>query len=43
MIPMSKRLLTRSSRAYMTVSGPDGGLVYEFKALAAGIRHSNGG
>jgi lactonase len=28
--------------AYMTVSGPGGGFVYEFKALAAGIRQSNG-
>jgi lactonase len=31
------------TRAYMTVSGPDGGYVYEFTALAKGIRQSNGG
>ncbi|MFJ3667058.1 SMP-30/gluconolactonase/LRE family protein [Streptomyces sp. NPDC090106] len=29
--------------AYMTVSGPDGGFLYRFDALAAGIRQSNGG
>ncbi|MFF3492099.1 SMP-30/gluconolactonase/LRE family protein [Streptomyces sp. NPDC002795] len=29
--------------AYMTVSGPKGGYVYEFDALAKGIRLSNGG
>lgn len=29
--------------AYLTVSGPDGGYVYEFTALADGIRQSNGG
>lgn len=29
--------------AYMTVSGPAGGFVYEFEALAEGIRQSNGG
>jgi lactonase len=29
--------------AYMTVSGPAGGFVYEFEALADGIRQSNGG
>lgn len=29
--------------AYMTVSGPDGGYVYRFTALADGIRQSNGG
>ncbi|GAA1229954.1 lactonase [Microbacterium phyllosphaerae] len=28
---------------YMTVSGPDGGYVYTFTALAEGIRQSNGG
>ncbi|MGW0908295.1 SMP-30/gluconolactonase/LRE family protein [Streptomyces sp. NPDC002853] len=30
-------------KAYMTVSGPDGGYVYRFTALADGIRQSNGG
>lgn len=29
--------------AYMTVSGPAGGYLYTFKALAEGIRQSNGG
>ncbi|MFI7385456.1 SMP-30/gluconolactonase/LRE family protein [Streptomyces sp. NPDC049813] len=29
--------------AYTTVSGPDGGYVYRFEALAEGIRQSNGG
>lgn len=29
--------------AYMTVSGPSGGFVYTFEALARGIRQSNGG
>lgn len=29
--------------AYMTVSGEDGGFVYEFEALGEGIRQSNGG
>jgi lactonase len=29
--------------AYVTVSGPAGGFVYEFEALADGIRQSNGG
>ncbi|MFB7593861.1 SMP-30/gluconolactonase/LRE family protein [Streptomyces sp. NPDC056160] len=29
--------------AYMTVSGPGGGYVYRFEALAQGIRQSNGG
>lgn len=29
--------------AYMTVSGPAGGYVYTFEALAKGIRQSNGG
>ncbi|MBE1876198.1 SMP-30/gluconolactonase/LRE family protein [Myceligenerans pegani] len=29
--------------AYMTVSGPAGGFVYRFDALAEGIRQSNGG
>lgn len=29
--------------AYMTVSGPSGGYVYTFDALAKGIRQSNGG
>ncbi|NEB82376.1 SMP-30/gluconolactonase/LRE family protein, partial [Streptomyces sp. SID14478] len=29
--------------AYMTVSGADGGYVYEFTALGRGIRQSNGG
>ncbi|WP_320775992.1 SMP-30/gluconolactonase/LRE family protein [Streptomyces sp. CRN 30] len=31
------------TRAYMTVSGPAGGYVYGFDALAKGIRQSNGG
>ncbi|MGP2441178.1 SMP-30/gluconolactonase/LRE family protein [Streptomyces sp. JW3] len=31
------------TRAYMTVSGPDGGYLYSFDALAEGIRQSNGG
>ncbi|MEW1717952.1 SMP-30/gluconolactonase/LRE family protein [Streptomyces sp. NPDC093109] len=31
------------TRAYMTVSGPAGGYVYAFDALAKGIRQSNGG
>ncbi|MGP2439546.1 SMP-30/gluconolactonase/LRE family protein [Streptomyces sp. JW3] len=31
------------STAYMTVSGPAGGYVYTFDALADGIRQSNGG
>jgi lactonase len=31
------------TRAYMTVSGPDGGYLYTFDALAKGIRQSNGG
>lgn len=31
------------TRAYMTVSGPDGGFVYAFDALAEGVRQSNGG
>ncbi|GAA2280092.1 lipoprotein [Streptomyces ruber] len=31
------------TRAYMTVSGPAGGYVYTFDALAEGIRQSNGG
>ncbi|WP_371749662.1 SMP-30/gluconolactonase/LRE family protein [Streptomyces sp. NBC_01283] len=31
------------TKAYMTVSGPDGGYVYRFTALAEGIRQSNGG
>ncbi|MGC9378857.1 SMP-30/gluconolactonase/LRE family protein [Streptomyces sp. MH13] len=30
-------------KAYMTVSGPDGGYVYTFDALADGVRQSNGG
>ncbi|WP_448322119.1 SMP-30/gluconolactonase/LRE family protein [Streptomyces sp. CO7] len=30
-------------KAYMTVSGPAGGYVYTFEALAEGIRQSNGG
>ncbi|MEV6752951.1 SMP-30/gluconolactonase/LRE family protein [Streptomyces sp. NPDC051214] len=30
-------------KAYMTVSGPDGGYVYRFTALGDGIRQSNGG
>lgn len=30
-------------KAYMTVSGPDGGYVYRFTALADGLRQSNGG
>ncbi|MFF0224050.1 SMP-30/gluconolactonase/LRE family protein [Streptomyces sp. NPDC004629] len=31
------------TKAYMTVSGPDGGYLYSFDALAEGIRQSNGG
>ncbi|MFJ8774660.1 SMP-30/gluconolactonase/LRE family protein [Streptomyces microflavus] len=31
------------TRAYMTVSGPGGGFLYAFDALAEGIRQSNGG
>ncbi|MFD7768583.1 SMP-30/gluconolactonase/LRE family protein [Streptomyces sp. NPDC059787] len=31
------------TRAYMTVSGPAGGYLYTFDALAEGIRQSNGG
>lgn len=31
------------TRAYMTVSGPDGGYLYSFAALGRGIRQSNGG
>ncbi|MEU6001048.1 SMP-30/gluconolactonase/LRE family protein [Streptomyces sp. NPDC047197] len=31
------------TKAYMTVSGPDGGYVFRFTALAQGIRQSNGG
>ncbi|MFI8946656.1 SMP-30/gluconolactonase/LRE family protein [Streptomyces sp. NPDC053750] len=31
------------TRAYMTVSGPGGGYLYSFDALAKGIRQSNGG
>ncbi|CAM5233716.1 Lactonase drp35 [Streptomyces tendae] len=31
------------TRAYMTVSGPDGGYLYGFDALGEGIRQSNGG
>ncbi|MGW3949538.1 SMP-30/gluconolactonase/LRE family protein [Streptomyces sp. NPDC004752] len=31
------------TKAYMTVSGPDGGYVYSFDALAEGTRQSNGG
>ncbi|GAA2298032.1 SMP-30/gluconolactonase/LRE family protein [Streptomyces kunmingensis] len=31
------------TKAYMTVSGPDGGYVYGFTALGKGIRQSNGG
>ncbi|GAA4825248.1 SMP-30/gluconolactonase/LRE family protein [Streptomyces ziwulingensis] len=31
------------TKAYMTVSGPDGGYVYTFDALAKGVRQSNGG
>ncbi|CAL9613836.1 Lactonase drp35 [Streptomyces sp. enrichment culture] len=30
-------------RAYMTVSGPGGGYLYAFDALARGVRQSNGG
>ncbi|WP_342755686.1 SMP-30/gluconolactonase/LRE family protein [Allonocardiopsis opalescens] len=32
-----------STDAYLTVSGPGGGFVYTFTALAPGIRQSNGG
>ncbi|MFF5254570.1 SMP-30/gluconolactonase/LRE family protein [Streptomyces leeuwenhoekii] len=31
------------TKAYMTVSGPDGGFLYSFDALAEGVRQSNGG
>ncbi|KAF3463937.1 SMP-30/gluconolactonase/LRE family protein [Streptomyces sp. Tu 3180] len=31
------------TRAYMTVSGPAGGYLYTFDALAEGVRQSNGG
>lgn len=31
------------TKAYMTVSGPDGGYVFRFTALGEGIRQSNGG
>lgn len=31
------------TKAYLTVSGPDGGYVFTFTALAKGIRQSNGG
>ncbi|GGY94614.1 SMP-30/gluconolactonase/LRE family protein [Streptomyces nitrosporeus] len=31
------------TKAYMTVSGPAGGYLYTFEALAQGIRQSNGG
>ncbi len=31
------------TRAYMTVSGPDGGYLYAFEALGRGTRQSNGG
>ncbi|MYR10846.1 SMP-30/gluconolactonase/LRE family protein, partial [Streptomyces sp. SID724] len=31
------------TRAYMTVSGPAGGYLYAFDALAVGVRQSNGG
>ncbi|MFJ6572530.1 SMP-30/gluconolactonase/LRE family protein [Streptomyces sp. NPDC091292] len=31
------------TRAYMTVSGPAGGYLYAFDALAEGVRQSNGG
>jgi lactonase len=30
-------------RAYLTVSGPSGGYLYAFNALAKGVRQSNGG
>ncbi|MEV3974352.1 SMP-30/gluconolactonase/LRE family protein [Streptomyces sp. NPDC050698] len=30
-------------RAYLTVSGPSGGYLYSFNALAKGVRQSNGG
>lgn len=33
----------RGTRAYMTVSGPAGGYLYTFEALAEGVRQSNGG
>ena len=32
-----------TTEAYATVSGSDGGFLYSFKALAVGIRQSNGG
>ncbi|WP_460747865.1 SMP-30/gluconolactonase/LRE family protein [Nocardiopsis oceani] len=32
-----------TTEAYMTVSGDDGGFIYQFDALAEGIRQSNGG
>ncbi|GAA2424485.1 hypothetical protein GCM10010421_08740 [Streptomyces glaucus] len=31
------------TRAYLTVSGPDGGYLYAFDAPAEGVRQSNGG
>lgn len=31
------------TKAYMTVSGPSGGYLYAFDALAEGVRQSNGG
>ena len=31
------------TKAYMTVSGPAGGYLYAFDALAKGVRQSNGG
>ncbi|MFC7885150.1 SMP-30/gluconolactonase/LRE family protein [Streptomyces sp. NPDC057376] len=36
-------ILPGGTRAYMTVSGPAGGYLYTFDALAEGIRQSNGG
>ncbi|UWX97522.1 SMP-30/gluconolactonase/LRE family protein [Arthrobacter zhaoxinii] len=32
-----------TNEAYLTVSGPSGGFIYEFDALSTGIRQSNGG
>ncbi|MCC9206000.1 SMP-30/gluconolactonase/LRE family protein [Arthrobacter sp. zg-Y769] len=32
-----------TNAAYLTVSGPDGGFIYDFTSLAKGIRQSNGG
>ncbi|MFF8450010.1 SMP-30/gluconolactonase/LRE family protein [Streptomyces leeuwenhoekii] len=36
-------IIPGGTKAYMTVSGPDGGFLYSFDALAEGVRQSNGG